>query len=67
MKHDECDFCQEVSGVCTECEGCFGAHCHCDPCQHGKSRNAECVFCVRMIAEPESIDDLFPRQEKHIC
>ena len=46
-KNPECDFCKEVSGVCTECDGCFGEHCQCDPCAHGKNRAEDCVFCGR--------------------
>lgn len=47
MNHPECDYCQEVWEQCTECQGCFGEHCTCDPCQHGKARSDECVFCRR--------------------
>ena len=47
MKDPTCDYCSEVYGVCTECAGCFGEHCQCDPCQHGKARVEECVFCQR--------------------
>lgn len=47
MKDQNCDFCNHVSGVCTECEGCFGEHCQCDPCAHGRMRSEPCVFCVR--------------------
>jgi len=47
-----CEFCNATHrmitwGVCTECEACFGEHCECDPCAHGKARSEECVFCVR--------------------
>jgi hypothetical protein len=48
-----CDFCLEVQGVCTECDGCFGEHCQCDPCAHNKFRDEACVFCVRGFDMPE--------------
>lgn len=58
-----CDFCQEASGVCTECGGCFGEHCACDPCQHGKARADECVFCSREAkAAPTIAEDIFYAQ-----
>ncbi len=43
----QCDYCLEVQGICTECGGCFGEHCDCEICQHGKARAEECVFCGR--------------------
>lgn len=64
MKDPNCDFCLAVRGVCTDCEGCFGGHCQCDPCQHGKARAEECVFCSRgfvpltdamVKAEPDNV------------
>ena len=52
MKDPNCDFCNHVSGVCVECDACFGEHCECNPCQHGKPRDVECVFCGRMLEHP---------------
>jgi hypothetical protein len=52
MKNPECDFCNHVSGVCVECDACFGEHCECNPCQHGKPRDIECVFCGRILEHP---------------
>jgi hypothetical protein len=34
-------------GICIYCDGCFINCCTCDPCQHGKRRDEECVFCER--------------------
>ena len=46
-----CDFCTagapNLQGICTDCDGCLGEHCQCDPCQHDKKRSEECVFCGR--------------------
>ena len=53
MKSSDCDFCALVQGVCTDCDGCFGEHCQCDPCQHGKKRAEECVFCGRGFTPTE--------------
>ena len=39
-----------LCGICTDCEGCFGEHCQCDPCAHGKTRDEECGFCMRGFA-----------------
>lgn len=64
MRDPACDFCAEAVGICTECSGCFGGHCQCDPCQHGRRRDQQCVFCVRgftslidaaVQAEPDDI------------
>jgi len=67
MKTPDCDFCSLVSGICVECGGCFGEHCQCDPCQHGKARADECVFCGRGFGPSEeqlqaSLDWLFKAQ-----
>lgn len=51
MKDPNCDFCNAVQGICTECNACFSEHCDCDPCQHGKPRDVECVFCGRMLED----------------
>ena len=51
MKDANCEFCNagapNLQGICTDCDSCFGEHCQCDPCQHGKARSEECVFCGR--------------------
>ena len=47
MKNIERDFCLGVQGICTECDGCFGEHCDCAVCAHGKKREEDCVFCGR--------------------
>jgi len=52
-----CDFCQAGYGVCTECGGCFGEHCQCDPCQHGKARKDECTFCGR--EKEQTVEEIF--------
>jgi hypothetical protein len=56
MKNPECDFCNAgapcLQGICVMCDGCFGEHCECDPCQHGKPRDVECVFCGRLFEHP---------------
>lgn len=50
-QHPTCVECNagrpEFQGVCTDCDGCMRLHCQCDPCQHGKARLEECVFCQR--------------------
>lgn len=47
MRDEACEDCLGVQGVCVDCNACFGQHCECDPCQHGKPRDVECVFCGR--------------------
>ncbi len=47
MTKDECEACQDVCGRCTECQKCMLTHCACNPCQHGRYREEECVFCRR--------------------
>ena len=60
-----CDFCMagppNLRGICTECDGCFGEHCRCDPCQHGKTRTEECVFCGRGF---KPLIEVLPSQDK---
>lgn len=61
MKNLECDFCQADYGMCTECGGCFGEHCYCSPCAHGKLRTEDCVFCSREVAGgQDKLANLFP-------
>ncbi len=56
MKDPNCDFCNAgapcLQGICVYCDGCFGEHCQCDPCQHGKAGYVECVFCGRLLEHP---------------
>lgn len=60
----QCDFCTagapNLVGICTDCDGCFGEHCKCDPCQHGKKRTDECVFCGRGYA-PDLVGEMMVR------
>lgn len=42
-----CKKCKAMTGVCVDCRQCFAEHCVCDPCQHGKTRKQECIFCER--------------------
>lgn len=42
----DCPGCLNI-GICCECLGCFKNCCVCNPCQHGKARTEECVFCER--------------------
>jgi len=50
-QHPTCPRCNagrpDLRGICTDCDGCMSEHCQCDPCQHGKSQEEECVFCLR--------------------
>jgi hypothetical protein len=53
-QHPACGACNagkpDLQGICTDCDGCMSQHCQCDPCQHGKARSEECVFCERPSA-----------------
>jgi hypothetical protein len=40
------DACKDFGGICTICEESMKT-CQCDPCQHGRTRQEECVFCER--------------------
>ena len=50
MRDPNCDRCnavRDLQGICTDCGGCFGQHCQCNPCAHGKARSEDCIFCGR--------------------
>jgi hypothetical protein len=53
-RDSECVICNasrpDLVGICVECDGCFGAHCDCPVCQHGKTRTDDCVFCGREVS-----------------
>ena len=57
-RDSECIVCNagrpNLQAICTDCDGCMVEHCQCDPCQHGKTRAEECVFCQRGFALPLS-------------
>jgi hypothetical protein len=52
-----CDDCLSEVGCCTECHGCFGEHCECDPCAHGQARNQNCVFCGRLTGFEDLLNE----------
>ena len=63
-----CDFCNagapNLQGLCVDCDGCFGEHCTCDPCQHDKPRTEECVFCGRGFTP--LVDVLMQQHDKEL-